>query len=111
MITLEELATKVDALERKVAKLTDETEGQDRFNTRLMGMVKEVRDDVAAVRADVALMRSHEVAIGQKLEEMDSRLTSRVEKLDANIAGLRRDLPDMIAETMREVFRERDGRG
>jgi hypothetical protein len=90
MITLEELATKVDALERKVAKLSADGEGQDVFNTRLMGMVKEVRDDVA-------LLRTHSVSAGQKLEQ-----------LDTNFSAFQRGLPSMIAETMREVNSERD---
>jgi chromosome segregation ATPase len=67
MSTREELAAKVDELEREVAKLSDDRERRDRLSTRLLGMAEEVRDDVS-------LRRRHAVATGEKLEKIDARL-------------------------------------
>jgi hypothetical protein len=78
---------------------------------------------VTELKEDVALLRRHAISTGQKVEEMDGRLTAvetrlekvemRLEKVEsglegvrADIASLRRDLPGIIAQTMREVLRE-----
>jgi len=126
MITLEELASKLGTLEKRVDRLDSKAEEQDRLNVRLFEMMTEVRDDVAT-------LRRHAVAAGRKLEEMDARidkldgrigrlearmdkldarmdrLESRMDKLDANFTAFQRGLPAMIAETMREVLRENKG--
>ena len=119
MITLEELASKLGTLEKRVDRLDSKAEEQDRLNVRLFEMMTEVRDDVAT-------LRRHAVAAGRKLEEMDARidkldgrigrlearidkLDARMDKLDANFTAFQRGLPAMIAETMREVLRENKG--
>jgi chromosome segregation ATPase len=115
-VTLAELETRVLELERKVSELSTEAHGQQKLNVRLLGMMEELRDDVAIVRR-------HSVAVGRKIEELDGRVTSlearlgklevRMEKLDARMERLekefsdfRRELPGIIAETMREVLRD-----
>jgi len=109
MITLEEVAARLDAVEARVAALGTNAEGQDRLNSRLFEMLTEVRDDVAT-------LRRHAVATGRKIEElaatqdaMRGEMKVGFARVDADIAGLRRDLPSMIAETMREVLREQRG--
>jgi len=133
MITLEELASKLGTLEKRVDRLDSKAEEQDRLNVRLFEMMTEVRDDVAT-------LRRHAVAAGRKLEEMDARidkldgrigrlearidkldarldkldarmdrLEARMDKLDTNFTAFQHGLPAMIAETMREVLRENKG--
>ncbi len=79
-------------LTRRVAALETEAQGQQRYNARLPGMLTELRDDVA-------ILRSHAVGLGQRFDALEAKVT-------AEIGGLRRDLPGIIAETMREVLRE-----
>lgn len=83
---------KIADLTRRVAALEAEAEGQQRYNARSLGMLTELRDDVA-------ILRSHAVRLGQRFDALEA-------KVAAEIGGLRRDLPGMIAETMREVLRE-----
>jgi len=79
-------------LTRRVAALETEAQGQQHYNARIPGMLTELRDDVA-------ILRSHAVGLGQRFDALEAKVT-------AEIGGLRRDLPCIIAETMREVLRE-----
>lgn len=121
--TLAELEMRVIELERKVSELSTEAQGQQKLNVRLVQMMEQLRDDVATVRR-------HSVAMGHKIEELDGRVTSlevrlgklevrmeklearmerleaRMEKLEKEFSEFRRELPGIIAETMREVLRE-----
>jgi outer membrane murein-binding lipoprotein Lpp len=111
-----DVAAQIADLTRRVAALEAEAQGQQRYNARILGMLTELRDDVAIVR-------SHAVGLGQRFDALEAkvggletkveRLEAKVDKLEAglegvraDIAGLRRDLPGIIAETMREVLRE-----
>jgi hypothetical protein len=97
-----DLTCRVSALE-KTAK------GQERHNARVTEILTELKEDMA-------LLRHHAISTGQKVEDIDTRLSAvevRLDKLEtglegvrADIAGLRRDLPGIIAGTMREVLRE-----
>ncbi|MFZ1109031.1 MAG: hypothetical protein WAN43_11900 [Rhodomicrobium sp.] len=111
-------------LNRRVSALEKSAKAQDSHNARVTELLTELKEDVA-------LLRRHAISTGQKVEEIDKRLgalEARMEKLEvrmdkfevrmdrleaglegvrADIAGLRRDLPGIIAETMREVLRER----
>jgi chromosome segregation ATPase len=110
-------------LDRRVAALEKTAKGQDRHNARVAELLTELKEDVA-------LLRRHAISTGQKVEDIDARLgaletrmgalearmgkfETRMDKLEfglegvrAELAALRRDLPGMIAETMREVLRE-----
>lgn len=82
-------------LERRVAALEAESQGQQRLNTRTFELLGEVRDDVA-------VLRRHAVALGAKMDELDGRLSTEV-------AALRRDLPGIMADAVREVLKEAKG--
>ncbi len=79
-------------LTHRVTALEAEAQGQQRYNARILGMLTELRDDVA-------ILRSHAVGLGQRFDALEAKVT-------AEIGSLRRDLPGIIAETMREVLRE-----
>jgi outer membrane murein-binding lipoprotein Lpp len=115
-----DVAAQIADLTRRVAALEVEAQGQQRYNARILGMLTELRDDVA-------ILRSHAVGLGQRFDALEARvggleakvggLEAKVDRLEAKvgsldakvsaeIGGLRRDLPGIIAETMREVLRE-----
>jgi BMFP domain-containing protein YqiC len=103
----------IASLTSRVSALEAEVQGQQRYNARILGMITELRDDVA-------ILRSRAVGLGQrfdalegkfsslevKVTALESRFSSLEAKVTAEIGGLRRDLPGIIAETMREVLRE-----
>jgi uncharacterized coiled-coil protein SlyX len=108
-----DVAAQIADLTRRVAALEAETSGQQRYNARILGMITELRDDVA-------ILRSHAVGLGQKFDaleakfgsleakfgSLEAKFGSLEAKVSAEIGGLRRDLPGIVAETMREVLRE-----
>ena len=87
-----DVAAQIADLTRRVAALEAEAQGQQRYNARSLGMLTELRDDVA-------ILRSHAVGLGQRFDALEA-------KVAVEISGLRRDLPGIIAQTMREVLRE-----
>ena len=87
-----DVAAQIADLTRRVAALEAEAQGQQRYNVRIHGMLTELRDDVA-------ILRSHAVGLGQRFDALEA-------KVAVEISGLRRDLPGIIAQTMREVLRE-----
>jgi uncharacterized coiled-coil protein SlyX len=87
-----DVAAQIADLTRRVAALEVEAQGQQRYNARILGMLTELRDDVA-------ILRSHAVGLGQRFDALEAKVV-------AEIGGLRRDLPGIVAETMREVLRE-----
>lgn len=88
----------IQELERRVTALENEMQGQNRLNTRTFEMLAEVRDDVA-------VLRRHAVATGRKVDELDARTTH----IDTQLTELRRELPSMMADVMREVLKEAKG--
>jgi BMFP domain-containing protein YqiC len=72
------------------------------------------------LREDVAILRSHAVGLGQRFDALEAKFatleakfptleakfSSLEAKVTAEIGGLRRDLPGIISESMREVLRE-----
>lgn len=108
-----DVEAQVASLTSRVSALEAEVQGQQRYNSRILGMIGELRDDVAIVR-------THAVKLGQRFyvlegkfstmegrfSTMEGRFSALEAKVTAEIGGLRRDLPGIIAETMREVLRE-----
>jgi chromosome segregation ATPase len=122
-----DVAAQIADLDRRVAALENAARGQERYNGRVTELLTELKEDAA-------LLRRHAISTGRKVEEMEGRLASleaRVEKVEARLQKvevrlekvearlekvevrltdietyLRRDLPAIIAETMREVLRE-----
>ncbi|MGO9486408.1 MAG: hypothetical protein ACLPX9_17835 [Rhodomicrobium sp.] len=108
-----DVEAQIASLTSRVSALEAEVQGQQRYNARILGMITELRDDVA-------ILRTHAVGLGQKFDALEAkfstleakfstleaRFSSLEAKVTAEIGGLRRDLPGIIAETMREVLRE-----
>ena len=101
------IEAQIASLTSRVSALEAEVQGQQRYNC-------------AELREDVAIVRSHAVGLGQRFDALEAKFStleakfptlevkfsSLEAKVSTEIGGLRRDLPGIIAETMREVLRE-----
>jgi hypothetical protein len=77
------LETRVDILEREV-------EGEKLISRHILEQTRRNSDDLAAVKTRL------------------DRVEQKVDGVDRKLEGLVKDLPKIVAETMREVLRERD---
>ncbi len=89
MTDIELLARRVEALEEAQldARVSSLAATQDQHTI-----------DLTALRGDVTELRSHAVRLDQRLDAFES-------KVSAEIGGLRRDLPSIVADAMREVLK------
>jgi chromosome segregation ATPase len=112
--TLEELDKRVSALEesrptdlrRAVTKIAEHVE-----ETRLrMSAVERHLDDIRRhmFEATAESARRHGL-LEAKINAVDTKIDSVRAELKSDIAGLRHDLPSIVAETMREVLKEQRG--
>jgi chromosome segregation ATPase len=107
-------------LKRRMMILENEVRANHDFSVKLFIHIRDMRDDVA-------LIRTHSVVTDKRLERLEERidrLEQRVDKMDQrlervefDLSGLRsefsafrKELPGMIADTMREVLRDYRGR-
>jgi chromosome segregation ATPase len=93
----DEFMSDIESLERRVAALEQEVEGEKAVTRYILDQTRRNGDDLAAIRS--------------RLDRIEARLDrhdARFDRLEAELRSLRADLPRMIAETMREVLRERD---
>ena len=80
---VDQLQTRVDVLEREV-------EGEKVVTRYILEQTRRNGDDLAALRT-----------------RMD-RVEQKVDNLDRKVDGLAKNLPAVVSEALREVFRERD---
>jgi hypothetical protein len=108
--TLDDLEKRVAALEgarpadlrRAVTKIAEQVE-----ETRLRVSSVEVR--LEGIATALALLTASQAEMRGELRADIRSGADRIGKLEAEVAGLRRDLPSIVAETMREVLREQRG--
>jgi hypothetical protein len=94
-VTREEFESRVGVVEREV-------EGEKMVTRHILEQTRRNGDDLAAIRTRLD-------RVEEKLDGVDLRSMSRkVDGLESNVAGLRRDLPKIVGDVMREVLRERD---
>jgi chromosome segregation ATPase len=89
----------IEALERRVAALEQEVEGEKVVTRYILEQTRRNGDDLAAIRS--------------RLDRIEARLDrhdARFDRLEAELRSLRADLPQIVADTMRQVLRERDDR-
>ena len=110
------LEAEITELKRRMTMLENEVKADHDFSVKLFSYVREMRDDVA-------LLRSHAVVADRRIE----RLEERMERVETSLAAVRaevnelrsdfnashtefqafrKELPAMIADTMREVLRD-----
>jgi len=85
------LATRVDVLESEV-------EGEKMVTRHILEQTRRNGDDLAALKTRF-----------DRQERRLDALERKVDVLDGKVDGLIKNLPNMIADVMREVLRERDG--
>jgi chromosome segregation ATPase len=110
-------------LKRRMTTLENEVRTNHEFSVKLFSYVREIRDDIA-------ILRSHAVVADKRIERLEERmdrveghlsalradfkelrsdfsgLRSEVSGLRSEFETFRKELPAMIADTMREVLRE-----
>jgi chromosome segregation ATPase len=94
----------IEALERRVAALEQEVEGEKVVSRYILDQTRRNGDDLAAIRSRLDRIEA-------RLDRHDARfdrLEAELQSLRMELRSLRSDLPQIVAETMREVLRERD---
>jgi uncharacterized protein YoxC len=98
-VTREEFDTRVGILEGEV-------EGEKMVTRHILEQTRRNSDDLAAVKSRLDRVEQKLDGLNQKVDGLDQK----VGRLDQKVGGLARDFPRIVAETMREVLRERDGK-
>jgi len=92
--------------EARVGVLEREVEGEKMVTRYILEQSRRNGDDLAAVKSRLDRVEA-------RLDRVETRLDRVEQKVDA-LGGafdrFRRELPKIVAETVREVLRERDGR-
>lgn len=86
-----------DLLEKRVSAVEQEVEGEELVTRHILEQTRRNSDDLAIIEA--------------RLNAHDNRfdhLEADIRRIDDGLTGLRRDLPKIVADTMREVLKERD---
>jgi hypothetical protein len=92
------MAATLEELERRVKVLESEVAGEAKLTRRAFEHVQEIRDDIG-------ILRKHSAAVGDKLDEVLTRL-GRLEGqfagLGGQFLGLREALPAIVGDALRE---------
>ena len=91
-VTREEFETRVSVLE-------DEVEGEKLVTRHILEQTRRNGDDLAGIKTRL-----------DRVEEKVDGLDRKVDLLDWTVKDLAKSLPVIVAETMREVQRERDAK-
>jgi hypothetical protein len=86
-----------ELLEKRVSALEQEVEGEKLVTRHILEQTRRNSDDLAIIKAR---LNAH--------DHRFDRLEADIRRIDDSLTGLRRDLPTIVAETMREVLKERD---
>jgi hypothetical protein len=96
-VTREEFDARVGVIEQEV-------EGEKMVTRHILEQTRRNGDDLAAIKTRLD-------RVEEKLDGVDLRAVARkVDGLDSNLAGLRRDLPKIVGDVMRDVRREERGK-
>lgn len=85
----------IELLERRVTALEQEVEGEKLVTRHILEQTRRNSDDLAAIKSRL-----------NRHDERFDRLEARMQRIEDGLSSLRRDLPGIVAETMREVMRE-----
>ena len=94
---VQHLTTRVDILEREV-------EGEKTVARYILEQTRRNGDDLVAIRSRLERV---EVKV-DGLEKRFDGLERRFDLLDRKVDGLAKSLPSIVADAVREAFRERD---
>jgi chromosome segregation ATPase len=91
-----DVEAEITKLSRRVEALEAEAPRQQRFNARVWEKLTEISDDMAT-------LRKYAVGQGQQIEAIEARLG----RVEVALDNLRRDMPSIVADAMREVLKEK----
>ena len=91
-------------LERRVSAVEQEVEGEKLVTRHILEQTRRNSDDLVAIRSQLTRMEHRDDRMDADIRAVRSDLAA----LRTDLTGLIKNLPTMIAETMREVLRERD---
>jgi len=98
------MAMNVEAEIRELKRRVGELEGSFGFLTQ---QIRSVHKDMLAFQAKMELfqakMEVFQVDTGKRFEKVEGRL----DRVEAGVNGLRKELPRIVVSSMREVLRER----
>jgi tetrahydromethanopterin S-methyltransferase subunit G len=95
----EQLATRVDIVEREV-------DGEKMVTRHVLTETRRNSDDLAAIKTRLDRVEQKVDGVAQELGEVRKELAG----VRGMVSGLAATLPGLIADTMREVLKERDNR-
>ena len=105
-VTREEFEARVGVLEREV-------EGEKMFTRHILEQTRRNGDDLAAVKTRMDRVETRLDRVETRLGGVESRLggvENGLGGLEHKVSALTRDLPKIVADAMRDVLRERDGK-
>jgi uncharacterized protein YoxC len=88
-----------EGFEARVSVLEHEVEGEKLMTRHILEQTRRNGDDLAAIKTRL-----------DRVEEKVDGLDRKVDLLDRTVKDLAKSLPVIVAETMREVQRERDAK-
>jgi hypothetical protein len=93
-----------EEFEARVGVLEQEVEGEKMVTRHVLEQTRRNGDDLAAIKTRLD-------RVEDKLDGVDLRAMARkVDGLESGLAGLRRDLPGIVGDVMRDVLREERGK-
>ena len=94
-------------LQSRVSAVEQEVEGEKLVTRHILDQTRRNSDDLAAIRTRLYQVEekldNRFGALDAKIDRLDTRLTNRIDSLERN-------LPKIVGDVVREVFRERDAR-
>ena len=99
----QQLATRTSILEREV-------EGEKMVTRHILEQTRRNGDDLATVKTQLGQV---ETRLGARIDGLEKRLDDRIDgvesrlgRVESKLDGLTRNLPEIVGEADREVFRE-----
>ena len=93
-------------LEGRVTIVEREVEGEKMVTRHILEQTRRNSDDLAAIKTRLDRIERKVDGLEQKFEGLEGKVGG----LDGKVDGMAKSLPTIIADVMREVLRERDGR-
>jgi hypothetical protein len=91
-------------LEQRVSAVEQEVEGEKLVTRHILEQTRRNGDDLAAMRAQLGRIEQRQDGTDREVRSLRTDFGA----LRTEFGALRRELPTIVADTMREVLRERD---
>ena len=105
--------SEIELLERRVAFLEQEVEGEKMVSRHILEQVRRNGDDIAAIRTRLGRIESRLDGSDRRMEGIEARLSAiegRLDRLESEFHSFKIEFPRQVAAVMREVLAERDAR-